>query len=243
VKQFILFLLPVLVCTFSAAQENRKFIVKEGARPRDVFTFNDIYLFPAFNSGVVRFRNNTVGNGMMNYNCFTAEIDFINGKDTLELADPETIKSITIGKNIFYYQVDIGYIQYVTGTDYGTFGKMETYQVADRRRQRTSDPSNYFVTPGSSGGVNAGTPAAKIGGLSNGSALSIIEHVDIIYKKSTEYFFANKNGFFVTPNKKNITRIFPKKKNAISAYLANHNVDFDNEESLQNLFTVITAKQ
>jgi hypothetical protein len=227
------------------AQENQRYKVKEGMRPRDVLKFSDIYLFPAFTSGEVRFRNNRVGKGSMNYNRFTREIDFINGKDTLELADPETIKSITIGKNIFYYQVDIGYIQYLAGTGDATFGKMETFQVADRRRQRTSTPNgtpNYFVTPGSSGGVNSGTPAANIGGLANGSMLSMIEHIDIIYYKKNEYFFANKNGFFLAPNKKNIARIYPKKKNIISSYLMDNKVDFDDEESLRNLFAAITEK-
>ena len=242
-RQFCFLLISILVCTLTMAQENRKFMVKEGMRPRDVLTFSDIYLFPTFNSGVVRFRSNRVGYGSMNYNRFTGEIDFISGKDTLELADPETIKSVTIGKNIFYYQVGIGYIQNLTGTGDAAFGKMETYYIADRRRDRTSVSSNYFVTPGSSGGVNSGDPAAKIGGLANGTTLNIVERVDIIYRKKTDFYFANKNGFFLVPSKKNIMKIFPKKKEIINAYLIDHTVDFDDEESLRNLFSVIAEKQ
>jgi hypothetical protein len=42
-------------------------------------------------------------------------MDFVQGKDTLAFADAEMINRITIAKDTFYYQVDIGLVPRIAG--------------------------------------------------------------------------------------------------------------------------------
>lgn len=81
------------------------------------------------------------------------------------------------------------------------------------------------------------------GPLSNGSSVIITETVNLIYRKKTDFYFANANGFFAVAKKEKLLRLYPDKKNIMYSYLKQHAVDFNNEVSLQNLFTAITEIQ
>jgi hypothetical protein len=221
-RRFLLLQTLVFICLVVFAQ-NRMVTVANGTRIRDAFTYSDIYLFPTFYSGVIYYRDNQTAFGQMNYNRFTGAIDFIKGKDTLELAHPEAIKSVELQKNIFYYQFGTGYILYLNGTDAAAFGRMEKVYLTREKGSRFFPSSvgayNYFDNPVSGKGTS------------------------IIYaKKRTEFYFANKNGFFVRPTEKNVVEIYPKKKDIISAYLTKHHVNFKKEKSLQGLFNAIISQ-
>src|SRR6267154_3401836 len=84
-KSFSFFLIMFLLSVQMQAQEGRRFYVKGGTRPKAVFKFEDIYLYPSFISGKVYFKDGGLGGGMMNYNRFAGEMDFIQGLDTLAL--------------------------------------------------------------------------------------------------------------------------------------------------------------
>jgi hypothetical protein len=233
-KQFNLLFAAIFFCHVVVAQQ---YLIKEGTRPKDTFTFTDIYLYPAFTAGKVNFKNSHVGAGMMNYNRFTGEIDFIQGKDTLALNDLETIKNVTIGNDLFYYQIDIGFFQRIEESKNATLAKKDYLELADRRRHPNSGSSNTA----SNGTYN---PMITTGaGVASGLTLSMVENVDLIYRRTVEYYFANANGFFLKAEKKNLLRLYRDKKVAINAYLEEHDVDFDNGESLLQLFTAINEMQ
>jgi hypothetical protein len=229
-KRFNLLFAAILFCQVAIAQQ---YLIKEGTRPRDTFTFTDIYLYPAFTPGKVNFKNNHVGAGMVNYNRFTGEIDFIKDKDTLALTDPETIKNVTIGNDVFYYQIDIGFFQRMEESKDATLAKKDYLQLADRRRHPNSGSSNTA----SNGSYNP--MISNGGGAASGLTLNMVENVDLIYRRKTEYYFANANGFFLKAEKKNLLRLYRDRKDAINTYLEGHDVDFDNGESLLQLFTAI----
>ncbi|HEY9048738.1 MAG TPA: hypothetical protein VIN08_22695 [Ohtaekwangia sp.] len=234
-KLYILFICAVLFSGIATAQDDQKYVVKEGTRPKDTFSYADIYLFPTFTSGKVYFKNNHVGSGMMNFNRFTREIDFIQGKDTLALSDTETIKNVAIGNDVFYYQADIGYVQRMAENANVMFGKMESIDVADRRRQPNSGTSSTT----SNGSYNSQITTGA--GTASGLALKMVEKVDIIYRKKTHYYFRNAKGSFVKADKKSLLKAYPDKKEALNQYLLQNEVDFQNAESLQTLFNAMTS--
>jgi hypothetical protein len=158
----------------------------------------------------------------MNYNRLSGAIDFIKGKDTMELAKPETIRSVDLQKNIFYYQLDIGYVLYLMGKDVAAFGRREKFYLAKEKQSKLITTSvgayNYFDNPLSDKGSY------------------------IFCSKIIEFYFANKNGFFIKPTKRNVLEIYPKKKDIINTYLHKHHVNFRKEESLRGLFNAIIAE-
>ncbi len=236
-KPCTILLAVLIICQLAMAQqEDQKYIVKQGTRPRDTFSFSDIYLYPAFNAGKVSFKNGTSGAGKMNYNRFTSEIDFIKGTDTLALADAETMKNVVIGKDVFYYQKGIGFVQIVAETPYAVFARQENISLVDRRRQ----PNRATSSNTSNGTYNNQITTGA--GVASGLALNMREEVDMIYRKKTEYYFANVKARFVKADKKSIVKLYPEKKDALTVYFTEHEVDFHSQEALQELFNIITSQ-
>jgi hypothetical protein len=216
-KTICLIVIAALAYELASAQETKKYVVKEGMRPRDVISFNEIYLYPSFTQGKVYFKNGRFGGSRMNYNRFTGDVDFINGRDTLALADPESIKSIAIGNDNFYYAVGDGFVEKLNETTYATLAKKEIIAIADRRRLNTPAAATYYntsITPGDR--MTAGIRQQSVGGS---SAIYVTEKMDMIYQRKTSYFFADSKGNFVKVNKKNLIKLFPGKKNNLSLYL------------------------
>jgi hypothetical protein len=232
-----LFIILILICQIAKAQDDKKYLVKAGMRPKDAISFTEIYLYPSFISGKVNFKNHHFGSGMMNYNRFTNEVDFIRDKDTLALADPETVKNIVIGNDVFYYQIEIGCMQRVVETPYAILAKKEYLELTGRKRHPNSGEANTTSNGSYNHLITTGA------GVTSGLTLNMIEKVDLIYHKKTEYYWANSNGFFLKADKKNVLRLYPGKKTALSSYVEDNKVDFSNEEALQNLVKTIAEIQ
>jgi len=218
------------------AQQEQQYLIREGTRPKDVFTFSDIYLYPTFKPGKVTFKNGNVANPMLNYNQFTHEIDFIKDrKDTLALADAETVKSISIADDTFYFQVDIGFVKKLEQTPVGILAKTDNLQLADRRRHSNSGSSNSSSN-GSYNNFNTNSVTAS------SLSLNMVEKIDLIYRRKSEYFIANSKGFFHEATKKNFIRLFPDKKNIINDYFESRKIDVKSEQDLLELFQIINEK-
>lgn len=231
------FSLLMLASLASVAQEGKKFVIKAGSRPKDTFSFNDIYKYPSFMTANINFRNNTSGTARMNYNKFTSEIDFIKGKDTLALADHDAIKSIIIGNDAFFYQPDIGYVVRIAEAPKGSLAKREFLELADRRRHPNSGSTSQVSNGSYNNQITTGA------GVASGLSLNMVEQEDLIYRLKTDYYFGNPKGFYVKTDKKNLLRTFPDKKSFLNEYLEKHNVDFHNPDSLQHLFNIVTTMQ
>src|ERR1043165_1541242 len=108
-KKNIFLFLSLVACLQSIAQNNERFVVKQGMQPKAVFKFKDIYMYPSFTQGKVNFKEGTSVSAKLNYNRFTGEMDFIQGKDTLALANAEMIKNILIENDVFFYQGEVGF--------------------------------------------------------------------------------------------------------------------------------------
>ena len=234
----------IVICLLSAANivnGQKYYEVKSGMHLRDVFSFADMYQYPAFTAGRVQFKNGRSGGGKMNYNQFTGEIEFIEGKDTLVIGDKGSIKSISIGNDVFYFDVDAGFLLQSTTGKYAKIAKKEFIRQVDRKRE-----SGYGTTSTAYASTvnNMGFLAGADGGVQTGSrARELVSTEDVVFKKQTDYYLGNEKGIFLKADKKNALKLYPEKKASLNAYLKENKIDFDNEESLMHLVGMIAQME
>jgi len=206
-----------------SAQDNKKIIVKAGSDLRESLD-KVFYQYPTFTQGIVYFKNGTATAGVLNYNLFLDEMQFIDPKsDTLSLKDEQTILYIVIGNDSFYYQQP-GYILLIASNKEIKLGSKEKVEVIGKRKIGAYDqPSGA----GSISGYNTF-------GAGNGwRKLDIRE--DLYLAKKRTYYFGNSFNQFLPSIKKNLYKMFPKNEAEISTYLKEHPVDFNNQKDLEEL--------
>jgi len=221
-KHYLHIIIACLIILPASVWAQESYTVKSGTPLSSTFTFSDIYQYPTFTAGRVLFKNGRSGGSKMNYNLFTGEMEFIEGKDTLSLADKESIKAISIGTNAYYYQGTDGYLQRVSESAYAKLAVRKTIRLVDRQRE-----AGYGKT--STAGVSAVNNSSLTGGnlvIVPGRALSFVSSEDLIYRKLVDYYFGNAKGFFIPAEKKNLIKAYPEKKASINAYLKENNVDW-----------------
>ena len=220
--------LILLVCCCSAHAQDSTIIIKAGTSFNESVSITDLYEYPQFVYGKVFFRPGDSSAARLNYNRFLDEMHFIDLKgDTLNIAYPGTIKFIRISNDLFYY--DNGYVKLIKDNNtiklaakqtlrmsgknkIGAYNTASTTSAIDSYSSLTIDHKNYNLTP----------------------------REDIKLTKRTDYYFGDKYNHFVLANKKNILRLYPKQEGAVTAYLKENNVDFNNREDIEKLFQYLT---
>jgi hypothetical protein len=233
-RYFILVFVTSLVSTVAAGQTY--FTVKAGSRLRDVISIEDIYEFPSFSKGVVQFKNGRPGVSKMNYNRYSGEMEFLEGKDTLNLMEKETVKHVTISDSVFYVHPEYGYLQPVAEMKSTILAKKEFIKLVDRQK------GGAYGTMNSTSAIDSYTSLVNANGNSvyGGRMLELVANEDMIYRTGILYYFGDEKGNFVHADKKAVLKLYPKKKSFLSEYLKSHEVDFDKEADLKALLTVIS---
>jgi hypothetical protein len=155
-------------------------------------------------------------------------MQFIDFKgDTLNIAYPGTIKSIRISNDLYYY--DNGYIKLIKDNN--------MIKLAAKQTLRESGKNKI-------GAYNMASSASAIDSYTslviNNKNYNLIPREDITLTKKTEYYFGDKYNHFVLANKKNILRMYSKHDGAVSVYLKENNVEFNNREDIEKLFQYLT---
>ena len=199
------------------SQEGKKFIVQAGNSISDVVSLKDIYSYSDFIEGKVSFKNGTTYNARLNYNLFSAQMQFINRKgDTLELANENTIKNVLIGRDTFFY--DRQYFRLLAGTHNIKLAVQQRIIVADKQK------IGAFGQPGSGAGVETVDRVVQI------NKLSLLENT--ILSKVTKYYLGDTYNQFVPLTRKEIMKMFSLHQNDIKRYLDESLIDFNKQEDL-----------
>jgi hypothetical protein len=220
--------LIVLVCYCSAQAQDSTITIKAGTSFNESVSITDLYDYPQFVSGKVFFRPGDSSAGRLNYNRFLDEMQFIDFKgDTLNLANPGTIKFIRISNDLFYY--DNGYVKLIKDNNTIKFAAKQTLKVSGKSKI---------------GAYNMASPGSAIDSYSSLTIdhknYNLTPREDVTLTKKTEYYFGDKYNHFVLANKKNILRLYSKQDGIITAYLKENNVDFSNREDLEKLLQFLT---
>ena len=220
--------LILLVCCYSAYAQDSTIIIKAGTSFNESVSINDLYEYPQFVYGKVFFRHGDSSGGRLNYSRFLDQMQFIDFKgDTLNIAYPRTIKFIRINNDLFYY--DNGYVKLIKDNNTIKLAAKQTLKVSGRNKIGAYD----MASPGSAIDNYASFTIEN-------KNYNLTPRVDITLTKKTQYYFGDKYNHFVLANKKNLLSLYSKKDGAITAYLKENKVDFNNPEDIEKLFQYLT---
>ena len=101
------------------AQKQESVTVKAGTRVIDYFPIAERYLYPNFTKGIITLKNGRSNTCQFNLNFLSGEMEFIQSKDTLIIADKKDLYSIVIAKDTFYFHNV--YLQMIRGGNLKVF--------------------------------------------------------------------------------------------------------------------------
>lgn len=224
-KKLLLFVCPVFFATQLLAQSNDVVRVKAGEDPAKKFSPNGFYRFPSFSEGIAFFKHGGTTMAKFNYHILNQEMQFIglNG-DTLALAEPFSIKYITVDTSLYYYSD--GYLEVIENN--------ESLKLARKLRLDTKwEKIGAYGQPSPSGSIR--TPNRIILGNTVGSNLTLNQ--DIVIQKDYTYFWLDKYGTVMKATKANLLKFLPPDaKSIIEDYLKMNPIDFRKESDLKKLF-------
>jgi hypothetical protein len=215
------FLFLSSACMFA---QNRDIVrVKAGEDPATSYSPYGFYRFPAFAAGVAYMKNGEKTAGRFNYHLLNGEVQFISPKgDTLALAEPFSIKYITIDSNLFYYAD--GYLEILMNNDKLKLARKLQLNV-------TPEKIGAYGQASPSGSIR--TPNRLIVG-NNGRDLSLNQ--DLVIQKQYSYYWLDQYNTVLKATKTNLLKLLdPDKKTSIDNYLNQNKIDFRREEDLKRL--------
>jgi hypothetical protein len=223
-KRLSLFLFVLMGYLNLSAQDSNFVTIKAGYSIRDVLKTTDIFFSPKFISGKVFFKDGTIAKATMNYNSLNDQMLFIDSKgDTLAMQDEKTINFIAMDKDTFYYNE--GFVRQVAANSVVKLAERKVWELADIRKMGSHNrqSNTYAVT----------TLRTITDGM--GRTYDLVLGEDLVLRKRTSYYFADKFNHFILAGKKNLMGGFPKEQIKLSTYLKENKVNFNDREDLEKI--------
>lgn len=223
--------ITLFVCQALVGQEPKRVVIEAGKRVADVLTPTVMFRYPEFKAGQILLRDNVLLHAKLNYNLFNGEVMFASpGGDTLAIEKEQmlNIKQLSIDSDTYVYNK--GYLEIIRENKTGSLGRKQQYLMTSREKI---------------GGYDLASPASSIDSYNsfsdranNRHELVVRENISFVLR--TEYFIGDTYKLFLPINKKNLEKIFFKKRYLVDSYLKEHEVDFKNEKQVTDLFIYLT---
>ncbi|TKK68611.1 hypothetical protein FC093_10855 [Ilyomonas limi] len=227
-KLKVSFILICLVLCCHTIAQNQRWIVQGNDDINSSIPDSVKYKYSSFTSGRVTFKDGTKGSSFLNYNLLLGEVQFVSLKgDTLSLANENTIRSISINQDTFYY--DNVYLQFIAGNTSAKLAKSEKMRLADIKKRGGFE--NYT----SSGGIE-NYSSLNIGART----LHLTENKQLIFITHIFYYIGDPYYHFLPATKRNVLKMFSKRK-GLAAYLNENKIDFSKEEDLKKLLAYLNT--
>lgn len=227
IRLFYISIFLSFVCCANA-QSAKRFLVKAGEIPEKTIPAEEIYFLPSFTSGIATLKNGAKSSQKFNYNCLIDELQFLSGKDTLSLAEPELLRKVDIDSIVYYYEK--GYLRQVLKTDKYTLVVRERLTLGDRRK------SGAY---GSTSGTSAIDNYSNI--YRDGRAFQLESKEDVFFKKEYALFLGDTYDRFVQADKKGFYDLFAGKRNDINNFIKAEKINFNKAEDVKKLFLYCTG--
>jgi hypothetical protein len=228
--KFVTLAITLFVIQSIFAQDSSRVFLPAGTTMPQI-TPSVKYRFPQFKQGKVLLYDNSVYEVRLNYNYFNGEVMFIDpAGDTLAIANDLmlNLKRVTIDTTSFLYNK--GYKQVVLENASGSLLKKQQYKMVSKEKM---------------GAYNMGSEADAVDSYSSfvdsrnrSHTLAIRENITL--QLNTDYFVGDQFKLVLPVNRRNLEKIFFKKKNELEKYLKEHVVDFKNENDLKAMFIAVT---
>lgn len=215
----------LLIVTINSFAQTSKEIRIKGGEVSD-FIAKEQYKYPIFMRSRVYLNNGDSAGGMFNYNYFLQAMQFIDQKgDTLVISNEKDIKYIKTGTDTFFY--DNGYYEWVASS--------ATARLALKRSLKSVDAQKLgaFGIPTATNRIQSQDEIRSF----YIQKLDIME--EIVFTKVNSYYVSGIKNHFVEANKKNISKLFPKKD--IDNYIKDNKLNLTKEEDLVQLFVFVNS--
>jgi hypothetical protein len=227
-RKIILAISGLFLCCSLLAQNNESIQVKAGTRIIDSVPFAERYQYPSFTKGKITLNDGRSNTCMFNLNLLSGEMEFLQGKDTLFIAEKKDINSIVIAKDTFYYHNN--YMHLIRN------GKLKIYMS---QRLGIID----ILKKGAMGTINRASASESYSYLvADKSTYSMKIDEDIVLKKTAEFYFSVNGKDYFLFNRKNINKIAPGKDDVIKEYLKTNNIDFSSKTDIFKLVDFISPR-
>lgn len=228
-KKNLLFLvcLAFIYTSVPAQTSTQRIYIKGGSSAWDNF-MKEIYMYPSFEEGIVEYKNGKKFKSTMNYNKALGTVQFIDEKgDTLSMNSEESIKTITIGNDIYRYDPEC--VQTVKSSDNATLYKRETVRIADKLK------TGGYGIPNTAGTIES---IDRLDTRGNYNQIELNE--SLLISKVTTFYIENQKGEKLPASKKNILNLYSKHEDAIRSYIKSKNLDLNKEDGLVDLTDFIS---
>lgn len=225
-------MLLLSLCTLGAGgalgQTSETIRVKSG----ETFPENEKYRYAKFTPGFVEYHNGRApSQALLNYNMLLREMQFLNNRDTMSIADTPAIRRIRIGDDEFVYDQN-GLVMTVLG-HYGTV----TLAV---------DHSLKLANVDKEGGFGMSSGASSIKSYSSyptnaGTRAKLEVRGDVVYSHQRILTLINKNNLVFPASRKGILKVYPKKKSEIDNYLKDNPIQFGDVADVKKLLEYCQA--
>ena len=179
------------------------------------------YLFPEFTQGIILMKNGIKNNALLNYNSLTEEMIFLDKGNMLAIGDKELelIDTVFIMDRKFF-TFNNKFIELISHSKYDLCAEHKCKVITHGK------PAGYGTTSQTS------ATTSYLSLVSGGRLYDLKLPEDYEIKPYT-YYWLKKNGEFNKfINMRQLMKLYADKKNLFKAYIKEHDVTFDNQESI-----------
>lgn len=208
VQPTILLLLISLLQQIGKAQTPVTYTIKPGDYFLNVIPAEEIFRYPKFSPGTVFFKDGRTVGSLLNYSSLAGTIQFINARDTLSLAEEQTIRQVVIQKDTFLYSNGF----------YRVLSRKDPLQLLERVYFK-----EFTQNQGAYGMSTATTSTENINAVMNLSKqFNIQASHEINLVKYTQYGLMDKRGNLIYPDRKKLLKANPGARKQIEEFFLLH---------------------
>jgi len=204
------------------------------------YQLGDELLFSQFEKGLIKFRDRTQTEAILNYNTIDQEFLFLQGDSLIikALADPQYIDTIKIGRRYFIHIEKDMFYELINEGNSSLFIQWKSKYIPQGRKLGYGMYSSAAAI--TNVGVHRGAGGVMGGGVGIHSRFSLDEK----FKANTDciYYIKEENGSYKKfTSVKSLTKIFKKHKNEIESFAGEHKTDFKEPDQVFKLVEYINT--
>lgn len=198
----------------------------KGEKAADFFETSQ-YKFPTFTRGKVYLKDGEVASARLNFDYFANAVKYIDEKgDTVLIGNAADVKYISTSTDTFFY--DNMYYEWVATSFRARLAARRTLKLVQTDRVGAygiSSPTQNIVTQGL---------------LLGATNYRLDANEEYVFTRETTYYISDLKGKFMEANKKNISKLFPKKD--IEQFIKGNKLNVNKEADLMDVFVFANSK-
>ena len=236
IKNAMLLLLLLMFSVGAKAQQNNsRYTIKAGKSISEVIPIQELFSYQEFKDGKVVHNNGKTSEARLNYNYLIEEMQFINGSDTLAIANENTLDYIVVEKDTFIYS-NKSYYQLISSN-----GTVNLYERIFFKMVDIKNIGPYGLSSSTSSTDNL-TSINNGGTIRNSTqTYNLKVNQDVVYAKRREYYIIG-DAEELTPAKRvNILKLYPESKKKVKNFIKQQSINFDKKDDLLKLINYLKS--